>query len=82
MQVITGTSSYTVYFDELGAYLPCWCGARHRGDYMQEEWFHHHCAHAGELCSIASDQAICLDCGQSFSVEGGGDATNKATDRA
>ena len=73
--IYTGTTNSTYYYENEERVYPCYCGEIHRGDFAAEDWNHHNCFHREpltELPRINSEvrQAVCIDCGEIFDLEG------------
>lgn len=73
-----GCNSLTAFYEgDAGSLIqvyPCRCGRTHRGrtthgEYAYEDWMHHTCYHRSHLAQIHRNQAICMECGQSFLLE-------------
>jgi len=64
----TGANNPEQYFDVAGYRVyPCRCGVTHSGIFAAEDYAHHNCLHDTVLL-VATEQAICQDCGASFKV--------------
>ena len=69
----TGTDNLTYYMVNGECVYLCPCGKIHKGEYAVYKFGHHNCLHESELMGLPAGenviQALCPDCGMSWSVK-------------